>query len=144
MNLNNTNLTRFNTPTHMKQNVHYSLSSHMGLLCIAASFHSLFPQLSIKTAHSIIVSLWIQKNLLTPAMFCSLWHLEQITNTMKPICHTTWNVFPDSHATVCLWHIQGNITLTSNIQKELSDTNRPKKLHASYEYIKCGSIYLHV
>lgn len=41
-------------------------------------------------------------------------------------------------------HIQGNLTLTSNIQKELSDTNRPKNLHALYEYIKCGSIYLHV
>ena len=41
-------------------------------------------------------------------------------------------------------HIQGNITLTSNIQREHSDTNRQKNLHALYQYIKCGSIYLHV
>lgn len=41
-------------------------------------------------------------------------------------------------------HIQDNITLTSNIQRELSDTNRPKNLHAWFLYIKCGSIYLQV
>jgi len=40
--------------------------------------------------------------------------------------------------------IQGNITLISNIQRELFDTSRPKNLHALCQYIKCGSIYLHV
>lgn len=41
-------------------------------------------------------------------------------------------------------HIQGHITLISNTQRELSDTNRPKNLHALCQYIKYGSIYLHV
>jgi hypothetical protein len=100
--LKNTNLTRLNTTMHKKQNVHYSLSSHMGLLCTAASFHSLFHPLSIKTVHSIIVSPWIQQNLSNPVMFCSLWYHEQINNTMKLTSHTSRNVFPNNHATVYL------------------------------------------
>jgi hypothetical protein len=41
-------------------------------------------------------------------------------------------------------HIQGHTTLISNIQRELSDTKRPKHLYALCQYIKFGSIYLHV
>lgn len=39
---------------------------------------------------------------LKSTIFWRLLHHEKITNTMKPICHTTWDVFPDNQATVCL------------------------------------------